>query len=98
MRRSLTRKDPKDHKEKKFNIQIDRIHYPAILACPGEQSLVIATGDLRDILSTYHIETWGAAQQPADNIVIEALVGQPFHRTFLRASSRSRRPFGDHSG
>jgi hypothetical protein len=48
-------------------------------------------------LSTYQIEVWRAPQQPADDVVIEALVGQPFHRAF-RASNRSRRPFGDHSG
>jgi len=43
------------------------------------------------------IEVWQAPQQPADDVVIEALVGQPFHWP-LRASSRSRRPLGDHSG
>src|SRR5215831_4296269 len=78
--------------------QIMRDDHPLLLACPCEQSCIITACDFRDILSTYQIEVWRAAQQPADDVVIEALVGKPFHRAFRRASRRSRRPFGDHSG
>src|SRR5262249_50867933 len=72
--------------------------HPVPLACPCEQGRIITACDFRDILSTYQIEVWRAAQQPADDVVIEALVGQPFHRVFRRASRRSRSPFGGHSG
>ena len=55
-------------------------------------------GDFDNILSTDYIKLRGTAQQPSDNVIIKTLVRQPFHWVFRRASKRSRRPLGVHSG
>ena len=48
-------------------------------------------------LHANYVECSHAPSNAAQDVVIEALVRQPFHRVFRRAIRRSRNPAGDHS-
>ena len=77
--------------------QVVRQEHTFVAGC-HVSSFRSSAGDLANVLSADEIQGRAAEQQPADDIVIEALVRQPFHRGFRRASKRSRSPIGAHSG